>query len=59
MFSKKKITLAYAVEKCSKCSMLKKRKFVEGDVLFSESSKCNSCGEPTMIEKIFGETLEQ
>jgi hypothetical protein len=59
MFSKKKITLAYAVEKCPKCSMLKKRKFAEGDVLFSESSKCNSCGESTMIEKIFGETLEQ
>jgi hypothetical protein len=59
MFSKKKITLAYTVEKCSKCSMLKKRKFVEDDVLFSKSSKCNSCGEPTMIEKIFGETLKQ
>ena len=59
MFSKKKITLAYTVEKCSKCKMTKKRKFAEGDVLFSESSKCNSCGESNMIEKIFGEILEQ
>ena len=59
MFSKKKITLAYTVEKCQKCHTLKKRKFVEGDVLFSESSKCDSCGESAMIEKIFGETLEQ
>jgi len=59
MFSKKKITLAYTVVKCPKCKMIHKRKFIEGDVLFSESSKCNSCGEPTMIEKIFGETLEQ
>jgi hypothetical protein len=59
MFSKKKITTAYTVEKCTKCGMLKKRKFTEGDVLFSESSKCNSCGESNMIEKIFGEILEQ
>lgn len=59
MFSKKKTTLAYTVEKCQKCHTLKKRKFIEGDVLFSESSKCDSCGESALIEKIFGETLEQ
>jgi len=59
MFSKKKITLEYTVEKCQKCHMMKKRKFVEGDVLFLQSSKCNSCGESTMIEKIFSEILEK
>jgi hypothetical protein len=59
IFSKKKITLAYTVVKCSKCKMIQKRKFTEGDILFSESSKCNSCGESTLIEKIFGETLEK
>ena len=59
MFSKKKITLAYTVEKCTKCGMLKKRKFNEGDVLFAEESKCNSCDGITSIDKIFGETLEQ
>ncbi|MFQ5475528.1 MAG: hypothetical protein ACE5DT_00670 [Nitrosopumilus sp.] len=58
MFSKKKITTAYAVEKCQKCEMLRKRKFVEGDVLFSVSSKCTSCDGMTSIEKIFGETVE-
>lgn len=59
MFSKKKIILDYTVEKCSKCGMQRKRKFSDGDVLFAESSKCDSCGEMCFIEKIFGETLEQ
>ncbi len=58
IFSKKKITIAYAVEKCKKCGMLRKRKFMEGDILFSESSKCVSCDGMTSIEKIFGEIIE-
>ena len=59
IFSKKKITIAYTVEKCTKCGMLRKRKFTEGDVLFTKSSKCTSCDGMTNIEKIFGETIEQ
>jgi hypothetical protein len=59
MFSKEKITLAYTVEKCMKCGLQKKRKFSDGDVLFAEVSKCNSCDGKSIIEKIFGETLEQ
>ncbi|MFQ5782023.1 MAG: hypothetical protein ACE5GR_03075 [Nitrosopumilus sp.] len=59
MFDKEKITVAYTVEKCKKCEMIKKRKFVKGDILFAESSKCNSCDGITSIEKIFGETTEQ
>ena len=59
IFSKKKITIAYTVEKCTKCQMIRKRKFAEGDVLFSESSKCSSCDGTTVIEKIFGETFDQ
>ncbi len=58
IFSKKKITIAYAVEKCKKCGMLRKRKFTEGDILFAELSKCTSCDGMTSIEKIFGETME-
>ena len=59
IFSKKKITTAYAVEKCKKCGMLRKRKFTEGDILFSESSKCTSCDGMAITEKIFGESIEQ
>jgi len=58
MFSKKKIIIAYTVEKCQKCGMLRKRKFVDGDILFAESSNCTSCDGMTSIEKIFGETIE-
>jgi hypothetical protein len=59
MFSKQKITVAYTVEKCIKCGMQRKRKFVNGDVLFAESSKCTLCDGMASIEKIFGEILEQ
>ena len=58
IFSKKKITIAYTVEQCTKCKMLTKRKFNDGDVLFAESSKCGSCGGLIQIEKIFGESSE-
>ena len=58
MFSKEKIITAYTIEKCKKCGMLRKRKFTEGDVLFAESSKCNSCDGMSSIEKIFGEIIE-
>ncbi len=59
MFSKKKIIIAYTVEKCKKCGMQRKRKFTEGDILFTESSNCTSCDGMTSIEKIFGETIQQ
>ena len=59
IFSKKKIIIAYTVEQCTKCKILTKRKFNEGDILFAQLSKCNSCSEPIRIEKIFGESFEQ
>lgn len=59
MFSKEKTILAFTVEKCNKCSLERKRKFKEGDFLFTETSKCDSCDEITIIDKIFGETVEQ
>jgi len=59
IFSKKKIIVAYTVEQCTKCEMLTKRKFDEGDVLFEELSKCSSCDGQIRIEKIFGESFEQ
>ena len=58
IFSKEKTRIAYTVEKCPKCEMQRKRKFTEGDVLFSESSKCSSCDGISIIEKIFGESLD-
>lgn len=59
MFSKKKITIAYTLEKCKKCNFQRKRKFIQDDILFSKSSNCPSCDGVMNIEKIFGETIEQ
>ena len=59
MMSKKKITTEYTVEQCMKCGTKTKRKFNEGDFLFAQISKCNSCDGSTRIEKIFGETIEE
>jgi len=59
MFSKEKIIIAYTVEKCRSCSLERKRNFKEGDYLFAQTSKCDSCGGTMQIEKIFGESIEQ
>ena len=59
MFSKEKIIVAYTIEKCKSCNFEKKRKFQEGDYLFSETTKCNSCEGMMQIEKIYGESIEQ
>lgn len=59
MFSKEKIILAYTVEKCKKCNLERKRKYQEGDLLFAETSKCDSCDGVAVIEKIFGESIEK
>ena len=59
MFSKEKITIAYTLEKCSQCNFERKRKYKEGDFLFAEASKCDSCNGMVLIEKIFGENIEK
>ena len=59
IFSKKKIIIAYTIEKCPECNMQRKRKFVKDDILFTKSSKCTSCNGIAVIEKIFGESFEQ
>ncbi len=58
IFSKEKITIAYTVEKCFQCGTERKREFVEGDVLFTKTIKCNSCDNMVVIDKIFGEIIE-
>ena len=59
MFSKEEIIFAYTIEKCKSCEMERKRKFKEGDYLYAETSKCDSCEGSMQIEKIFGETIER
>jgi hypothetical protein len=59
MFSKEKIILAYTIEKCVLCGVEHKRQFHDGDFIFAEASKCNSCAGIMKIEKIFGEFVDQ
>ena len=59
IFSKEKTMLAYTVEKCPKCEKFYKRDFSEGDILFTNSSKCTFCDGITIIEKIFSEILQK
>ncbi len=59
IFSKKKTVIAYTVEKCKKCGMQRKRKFTRGDILFTESLNCTSCNGIAIIEKIYGETIQE
>ena len=59
MFEKKKITKFYTVDYCNQCKKETQRNFEQGDYLFKESKACSSCKEPTQIEKIFFETIEQ
>jgi hypothetical protein len=57
MFSKEKTVISRTVERCLLCNIETKRKFIEGDFLFTTTSKCLSCDGMMMIEKIFGETI--
>jgi transposase-like protein len=59
MFSKEKIILAYTVEKCNSCNLERKRKFKEGDFLFAQAPKCDSCNGISAIDRIFGESIEK
>lgn len=59
MFSKKEEKrTAFTVEKCESCGKDLKRKFVEGDFVFKETSQCASCKGKLRITKIFGEIVK-
>lgn len=56
IFSKKEIIIAYTVEKCNLCKKQNKRKFKEGDILFSKCDSCQ-CGGVFEIDMIYGQAL--
>jgi hypothetical protein len=58
MFSKEKVSVTYVVERCQLCKFEKKRNYKEGDYVFANTIKCNSCDGMMQIDKIFGEILE-
>jgi len=56
--SKHKLTTCYTSLECNSCKILKKRKFTDGDFLFSSSENCSDCDGKMMITKIFGVTMD-
>ena len=56
--SKNKLTICYTSLECNSCKLLKKRKFSEGDVVFSTLESCSDCDGKMMITKIFGVTMD-
>ena len=59
MFSKKEEKrVPCTVEQCESCKKETKRKFIEGDYIFKETSPCVSCKGQLRITKIFGEIIK-
>jgi len=56
--SKHKLTTCYTSLECISCKILKKRKFSDGDFVFSFPEKCSDCDGKMIITKIFGVTMD-
>ena len=56
--SDNKITTCYTSLECNSCKILTKRKFVDGDFVFSFSENCSDCDGKMMITKIFGVIMD-
>ena len=56
--SKNKISTCYTTMECDTCKILMKRKFSNGDVVFSISEDCSECDGKMLITKIFGVIMD-
>ncbi|MDC0199252.1 hypothetical protein OAJ83_00160 [Candidatus Nitrosopelagicus sp.] len=56
--SKNNLTTCYTSLECNSCKTLKKRKFTDGDFVFSSSETCSDCNGKMLIIKIFGVTMD-
>jgi len=56
--SKNKITICYTSMECNSCKIFKKRKFIDGDFVYSSLENCSECDGKMMITKIFGVTMD-
>ena len=56
--SKNRLTTSYTSLECNSCKILKKRKFTDGDFVFSFPENCSDCDGKMMIRKIFGVTMD-
>ena len=56
--SKNKISTCYTSTEYNSCKIIKKRKFTDGDVVFSTAENCSECDGKMVITKIFGVTMD-
>jgi len=56
--SKRKLSTPYTFLKCQSCKITMKRKFEDGDIVFSVTQSCSDCDGKMMITKIFGESMD-
>ena len=56
--SKNKIPTCYTSMECNLCKIIKKRKFADGDIVFSSVENCSECDGKMVVTKIFGVTMD-
>lgn len=56
--SERKLSTPYTFLKCQSCKITMKRKFEDGDIVFSITQSCSDCDGKMMITKIFGESMD-
>ena len=56
--SKNKIPTCYTSMECNSCKIIKKRKFADGDIVFSSVENCSECDGKMVVTKIFGVTMD-
>ena len=53
-----KLTTCYTFLECTSCKLSKKRKFTDGDIVFSTPEDCSECDGKMLITKIFGVIMD-
>ena len=56
--SKNTLSTCYTSMECNSCKFIKKRKFSNGDVVFSTLESCSECDGKMLIIKIFGVIMD-
>ena len=56
--SERKLSTPYTFLKCQSCKITMKRKFEDGDIVFSVTQSCSDCDGKMMVTKIFGESMD-
>jgi len=56
--SENNLKTCYTFLECNSCKLSTKRKFIDGDIVFSTPENCSECDGKMLITKIFGVTMD-